>query len=111
MGRYFMDQYSLLHISTGIMCYFWNMSLITSVMIHLAFELLENTQLGMHIINTYLSDFGFFRWPGGKPYADSTINVFGDNVFFTGGWILAKFVDWYGSKKGYYTAHIVNKLQ
>jgi len=65
------------------------------------FEIVENTQCGMHIINKYLT-----YWPGGKPHVDSLLNIFGDQVFFALGWIIAKIVDHAGQTFGWYKAHI-----
>lgn len=45
------DQYTYLHFAIGIVVYFWNISLINWVIIHTIFEIIENTQTGIHIIN------------------------------------------------------------
>lgn len=84
MGYDFMDHYSLLHFAMGIVFYFWGITLKTSVIIHIIFEILENTKIGMSIINK------FYYWPGGKTHADSITNSIGDTVFFIAGWLLAK---------------------
>ncbi len=106
MGKFFIDQYSLLHLAVGIIAYFWNISLVTSFLAHFLFELGENTKMGMNIINTYFTKGSILHWPGGKPHTDARINIVGDNIFFVFGWILARAVDLYGSSKGYYTIHI-----
>jgi len=41
----------------------------------------------MNFINTY-----FTMWPGGKPYSDSFVNMFGDTVFFIVGYITADMI-------------------
>lgn len=84
MGYDFMDHYSLLHFAVGIVCYFWGIPLHISIMIHTIFEILENTKMGMYIINK------FYYWPGGKTHADTIINSVGDTFFFILGWIVAQ---------------------
>jgi len=85
MGNYLFDQYTLLHFAVGVLLYFWNISLTNTIIIHIIFEFLENTILGMTFINTYFKDL----WPGGKPYADSYINIIGDTIGVILGWSLA----------------------
>lgn len=97
MGKYFIDQFSLLHFSVGVICYFWNISLITFTIIHLIFEILENTKKGMFFINNYIT-----FWPGGKPNRDTFINIIGDNVFAILGWLIAYFLNVYGKKYKWY---------
>jgi hypothetical protein len=101
MGLGFMDQYSLLHFAVGVIFYFWGFSLFYGTLIHVLFEYLENTTRGMAFINDYLG-----WWPGGKPYADSVLNSFGDSVFFVIGFLVAKYLDKYGTKYGWYTPHL-----
>lgn len=84
MGYLIYDQFSLLHFAVGIVFYYWNISLINSIIIHTLFEVLENTTIGMKMINK------FYFWPGGKDYADSIINSIGDTLFFILGWMIAK---------------------
>ena len=88
MGKQFLDQYSLLHFSQGIIAYFWGTKPFTFFAYHATFEFLENTGPGMHIINTYLT-----FWPGGKPQADAPINILGDNISALAGYYCAKWVD------------------
>jgi hypothetical protein len=83
MGTKIIDQYSLLHLATGIVAFFWNISFKWWMLIHVIFELIENTKTGMKLINK------FAYWPGGKPYADSSINMIGDNLFAAFGWLIA----------------------
>tara|TARA_Y100000287_G_scaffold110531_1_gene88656 strand:- start:250 stop:567 length:318 start_codon:yes stop_codon:yes gene_type:complete len=95
MGCYFFDQYSILHFSVGVVMYFWNISFITAFAIHLIFEIIENTKIGMNFINKYFIHPGYFSWPGGKNYSDSLINSIGDNVFFILGYIISYYADIY----------------
>lgn len=102
MGKYFADQFSLLHFAVGIVVYFWGVPLIAWIGLHILFELIENSEWGMNIINNW-----FFIWPGGKPYPDSALNITGDTLFAALGWLLAYYIDFYGDKVGLYTGHLV----
>lgn len=93
MGVYFFDQYSLLHLASGIIAYFFGINIYVWFIIHLLFELIENTKMGVHFIDTYL-----FFWPGGKLRSDETINSIGDQFFAILGWYLAYFNDIIGKK-------------
>lgn len=82
MGKGWVDQFSLLHFSVGVIAYFWSMPLLTLLLLHIIFEYLENTKTGMNFINTY-----FVRWwPGGKEFPDSIINRISDTLFSVLGW-------------------------
>lgn len=89
MGLSLFDQYSILHFAMGIVFYFWGISLESSTIIHILFEVLENTTIGMATINT------FYYWPGGKDQSDSLTNSIGDTLFFMVGWIIANWLDNY----------------
>ena len=102
MGLNFADQYSLLHFAVGVVLYFWNIPLVLAIILHTIFELTENTQTGMKLINDYFIHHGYFSWPGGKNYADSLINNVGDTIFFAVGWVLAAYLDVEGIKQGWY---------
>ena len=93
MGIYLFDQYTYLHFATGIIAYFFNISLVSWFLLHSVFELIENTNIGINIINTYIK-----FWPGGKPYKDSFINSIGDTLGTIIGWISAYILDKYGKK-------------
>ena len=88
MGKQFLDQYSLLHFSQGVVAYFWSTPFHIWVITHAAFEFLENSGPGMHLINKYL-----WFWPGGKPEADAPINVLGDNLSAIAGFLFARWAD------------------
>jgi hypothetical protein len=98
MGSRFFDQYSLLHFATGCIAYFWGFGFLLSMIAHALFEYIENTPGGMRFINENLAGI----WPGGKPRADSSLNIFGDNVFFAVGWIGSRALDSYGVAHGWY---------
>lgn len=98
MGTRFFDQYSLLHVATGVLAYFWGIGFIISITVHALFEYVENTPEGIRFINEQLSGI----WPGGKPRADSTLNMIGDTIFFGIGWASAYALDAYGTAAGWY---------
>ena len=101
MGNYLFDQYTFLHFSVGVVVYYWGVSLPTWIMAHVLFEIVENTKIGMLLINKY-----FVFWPGGKPKADSITNIIGDNIGAVLGWLVARYLDKLGSKLGWYQPHI-----
>lgn len=101
MGLNFIDQYSYLHFASGIIAYFFDISLLYWLIIHTVFEIMENTENGIFIINKYLT-----FWPGGKPYKDSFINSVGDTLFSILGWYSAYKLDILGSKYKFYEQHI-----
>lgn len=81
MGNNFIDEYSILHFATGIITYYWGISILWFFIFHTLFELSENTEIGMKIINS------FPFWPGGKRHPDSSINIVGDTLFAILGWL------------------------
>lgn len=93
MGKYFSDQYSLLHFSVGVVAYFWNIPLIIATIIHAIFEIVENTEQGMFIINKFFVGDTILTWPGKKNKPDTITNIIGDNVFFIIGWIISNILD------------------
>ena len=102
MGSKILDQYTLLHFATGIIAYFWDLSLLQWFILHLIFEIIENTSYGIYFINHYL-----FFWPGGKPGPDTYNNsLIGDNIGAVMGWLLAYYIDNLGKKYGWYSVHI-----
>jgi len=101
MGTQVFDQYTYLHFAVGIIVYFWNISLINWIVLHSIFEFLENTNIGITIINQYM-----VFWPGGKPKADSVLNVMGDTLGAIVGWLSAYYLDKLGSKYDWYSLHI-----
>jgi hypothetical protein len=106
MGNYFADQYSLLHFSVGVLSYYWNIPFLLAIVVHILFEIIENTNQGMSFINTLFVGKGLLTWPGGKDKPDELINIIGDNVFFALGWIVSQILDVLGSKYGWYVRHI-----
>ena len=97
MGKTLLDQYTYLHFAVGVVVYFFNIPLTLWTLLHILFEVSENTQTGMAFINQYLP-----MWPGGKPYADSKINSVGDTIGAILGWLSAYLVDSYGKKYQWY---------
>jgi hypothetical protein len=88
MGVYFTDRFSLLHLATGIVAFYWGISFTAWFVAHAAFELIENTDHGMRVIRLIK------LWPGGKSRADSILNSTGDQFYSCVGWGLA----YYSSK-------------
>lgn len=86
MGIHFTDKFSLLHFASGVMVYYWNISLLTWFIFHLIFEMVENTETGMRYIRKVK------LWPGGKAHADSWINSVGDQFYSVLGWLFAYYV-------------------
>ena len=84
MGLQLFDQYTYLHFAVGIIAYFWNISLVDWFVLHSIFEFVENTQMGINIINKYI-----VFWPRGKPKPDSIMNRLGDTSGAILGWVSA----------------------
>lgn len=100
MGNKFLDQYTYLHFATGIVAYFFGISIKNWIIIHILFEIIENTKFGMKMINM------FPYWPGGKKYSDTLNNMIGDTIGSILGWYSAKLLDELGNKYGLYSKHI-----
>lgn len=88
MGQQAIDEYSFLHLATGMIFRYFEIRFGVAVAVHVVFEVVENSPMGVRFINEYLKDI----WPGGKPRADSVINSIYDTVFFVLGWVLADLV-------------------
>jgi hypothetical protein len=89
MGLRLLDQYSILHFAVGVVAYFWSISLFTLMVIHILFEFVENTTVGMNFINTYFLQW----WPGGKTHPDSLLNRASDTIFTGIGWLVSYQLD------------------
>jgi len=87
MGQQFLDQFSLLHFSVGAVAYFWGIDLVQLLVAHTAFEVVENTEPGIKVINK------ISIWPGGEHSKDSLTNIVGDTVAASAGWTLAWKID------------------
>ncbi len=101
MGKLLFDQYSLLHFATGVVAYFIGIKWWLWLIIHILFELIENTSYGIALINKYMS----FFWPGKKRKADSIINQVGDTISSMIGWLCAYLLDKLGKKNRWYKRH------
>lgn len=101
MGTKLFDQYTYLHFGVGIITYFWGITIYTWIIIHTLFEFIENTELGMYIINNIIK-----IWPGGKPKADSYMNILGDTIGGLLGWLSAYQVDKIGNNYNWYDLHM-----
>lgn len=101
MGQKLFDQFTFLHFSCGVIAYFLGIDFISWNVLHILFEVVENSETGMYVINNH-----FTWWPGGKPYADSFQNSVGDIIGGIFGWVIARSLDKYGSKVGWYSPHL-----
>lgn len=88
MGKTFADQFSYLHLASGVSAYFLGLSLRQWMTLHIVFEIIENTPAGVKFLDTYVP-----FWPGGKRYPDALVNTLGDNVFAGAGWLSAWYID------------------
>lgn len=87
MGLKFFDRWSLSHFAFGILAYYFYLPFLIWILIHVIFEIVENTTIGIFIRRslTFL--------PGSEKNADSFINSFvGDNFFAILGWIVAYYI-------------------
>ena len=101
MGSNLLDQYSYLHFAVGIIFYFWGISLKNWIVIHIFFELIENTFYGINFIDNYIT-----WWPGGKIKSDAIINQIGDVFIGSIGWITAYYIDKLGIEYDWNIGHI-----
>ena len=85
MGKYFIDEFSLLHFATGIVIQYWGVTFRDWFIMHLLFEIVENTNVGVKFIDNYIT-----FWPGGKKQPDTFVNSLGDQIFALLGWLFAK---------------------
>lgn len=83
MGQYILDKFSIVHFAVGILWRYMGFDILSLFILHTIFEIVENSKIGMHIINTY-----FKIWPGGKPSADTVVNIISDILISLLGWIL-----------------------
>ena len=60
MGIKFIDQFSLLHFSSGTIVYFWRLSFVKWFFIHMLYELLTNTKYGIYFICAFRFEFFSF---------------------------------------------------
>jgi hypothetical protein len=89
MGLRIFDQYSLLHFAVGVVAYFWSISFFIVIIVHILFEFIENTPVGMNFINTCFTQW----WPGGKTHPDNLLNRTTDTIFTGLGWLIAYQLD------------------
>ena len=102
MGLNFLDQYTYLHFASGLIAYFWGLRLKTLIISHIIFEIIENTQIAITLINKYIYKISPMR----KNYPDSYINRHGDTIGAIIGWLSAYYLDKIGNKYQWYKKHI-----
>ena len=84
MNQVLIDRYSFLHMLSGIVASFF-MEFKTWFILHMLFEIIENTNQGVYFIQTYL-----LWWPGRKDKADPILNSISDQVFSLIGFLIKK---------------------
>jgi hypothetical protein len=94
MGVKIVDQYSLLHFSTGCIAYFFGIKFINWIILHTIFEIIENSSQGIYFIDNYLK-----FWPGGKKAPDNLKNSISDLIFTIIGYIMAYKLDMFYKQK------------
>ena len=104
MGQYSFDQYSLLHVATGVIAYFWGLSFAEWMILHLIYEIIDNTNWFIYLVNNWI-----FFWPGGKLGKDSLENSIGDTIGSALGWFIAMGIDSLGTQYGLYPRHLEHK--
>lgn len=93
MGEGCLDRFSWLHFATGMIAYYWGVNFWVALLVHIIFEILENTEIGMKFITNIKI------WPGGKAKADSFLNsTICDNAFFVFGYGVAYLLHKYEDK-------------
>ena len=92
MGDKLIDQFSYLHLSTGLIAYFLRIKISHWFYIHLLFEILENRPESVMFVNKNIP-----FWPGGKEKSDDLYNSVSDQIFAMSGWYLGKWLDKYYS--------------
>ena len=86
MGNNFFDSYSLLHFSSGVVACYMNVPVGYWFITHAVFEIAENSESGIQLINKLPF------WPGGKEKADGIINMVGDQTSAILGWYFGKYI-------------------
>jgi hypothetical protein len=89
MGTKPMDRFSFLHVATGIVSYYLGISLKWWTILNIAYEIIDNTNCFMYIVNNYIPNI----WPGGKPGPDTIINSMGDILSSIFGWYIAYMIN------------------
>jgi hypothetical protein len=90
MGIYIIDQYSLLHFASGVIAYFWQISLKNTIIFNIVFEIVENSE---HVVKFIHNNFKF--WPGEKHKGDTFMNSTSDIIFGVIGWLCSYYLDKY----------------
>lgn len=86
MGKAWLDEYTPLHVAAGVIAYYWGVSLLNLTLLHIIFELVENSEKGMQMIRS------FPLWPGGKTHADSWKNQVSDILASVIGWMFSSYL-------------------
>jgi hypothetical protein len=97
MGVKFVDFYSLLHLASGIIAYYFYIPLWLWIILHGLFEVFENQPETIYLRK---ENKWMIPWPGGKINPDSLLNILGDEFFAILGWVIAYF--WYKISMKYF---------
>ena len=87
MGEYFTDRFSKFHFASGFIFCLLGIPFSTSFIAHLVFEAIENEDFAIRITRE------LSWWPGGKRSKDTILNSLGDQVYFTLGWLISKYIN------------------
>jgi hypothetical protein len=90
MGQSGVDAYSVLHFFFGSLAYLLRIPFLVWALIHLAFEIVENSFQGVTFIDQYIT-----WWPGGKKDPDSIGNSISDEIVALLGWLFTSVIDKY----------------
>ena len=92
MGKYIFDKDTLIHFSVGMIMYFLGISLHTWIIIHIIFEIFENSTYILYLLNKYLN----INETSSDMYKkDHIINSIGDIIGAKLGWLFASYIHKY----------------
>jgi hypothetical protein len=92
MGSVGVDGYSVLHFLFGMLAYLLYIPLFTWALLHILFEIVENSFQGKTFIDEHLK-----WWIGGKKDPDTIGNSISDEIVAVLGWLFASVLDKYTS--------------
>lgn len=102
MGTNTFDTFSILHFASGIIAYYWGISLHIWIILNIIYEIFDNI-IALELIGSIKI------WPGGKKYKDNLINSFSDVVFGVAGLVTVAMLDIL-IEKNYTDIGFTNKL-
>lgn len=90
------DQFSYLHFASGITAYFFGFKLKNWMLLHLAFDIFDNSNWGIQFVQKYVS---FLKQP--RYGSDPPLNIIVDNIISVLGWVSAYYLVQYCTDRGY----------